>query len=87
MALTLAVRPEKIILSSTAPAQTSNCVQGEVREIAYLGSTTVVHLRLEGGMPLRVTTINHDRHTAQRPQAGDRLFASWDENASVVLST
>ena len=86
MQLALAIRPEKITLSRSAPTQTHNCVQGEVLEIAYLGSTTVYHLRLASGMVLKATTINHARHAAQPPQWGDRLFASWGEDACVVLT-
>ncbi len=86
MQLALAIRPEKITLSRSAPAQTHNCVQGEVLEIAYLGSTTVYHLRLASGMVLKATTINHARHAAHPAQWGDHLFASWGEDASVVLT-
>ena len=86
MQLALAIRPEKITLSRSAPTQTHNCVQGEVLEIAYLGSTTVYHLRLASGMVLKATTINHARHAAHPAQWGDHLFASWGEDASVVLT-
>jgi putrescine transport system ATP-binding protein len=80
------VRPEKIDIGITAPHGSANFVQGEIVDLAYLGSTTVYHLRLASGMKLKATVLNHARHGGVRPVCGDQVYASWAENAMVVLA-
>ncbi len=86
MAVSVAVRPEKIAVSFNAPQQSTNCVQGEVIELAYLGSYTVYHLKLASGMILKATVANTVRHADHRPKWGDKVHASWKEDAMVVLT-
>ena len=86
MAVSVAVRPEKISISTEPPAQDYNRVSGEVIELAYLGSYTIYHLRLPSGMVLKASVINSMRHGAFRPQWGDQLHACWEEDAMVVLT-
>jgi putrescine transport system ATP-binding protein len=86
MPVSVGIRPEKIDISFSEPAQPANKVTGEVIEMAYLGSTTVYHLRLASGMILKATMMNHARHASARPKWGDRVFASWAEDAMVVLT-
>ena len=86
MPVSVGIRPEKIDVSFTEPAQAANKVAGDVIEMAYLGSTTVYHLKLASGMVLKATVMNHARHAETRPQWGDRVFASWADDAMVVLT-
>ncbi len=86
MPVSVGIRPEKIDVSFAEPAQPANKVAGEVIEMAYLGSTTVYHLKLASGMVLKATVMNHARHAETRPQWGDRVFASWADDAMVVLT-
>jgi putrescine transport system ATP-binding protein len=90
MAVSVAIRPEKIAVSADAPAafgpDASNCVRGEVVEMAYLGSYTAYHLKLAGGMVLKATVANVTRHRAHQPQWGDTVYASWQSDAMVVLT-
>ena len=86
MAVSVAVRPEKICVSLEKPDQEYNYVQGEVIELAYLGSYTVYHLKLAGGNVIKASVGNTMRHGAFHPKWGDKLFAFWDDDAMVVLT-
>ncbi|MFZ8480604.1 TOBE domain-containing protein, partial [Staphylococcus aureus] len=39
--VSIAIRPEKVMLSRTAPAGNRNCTKGFVREIGYLGDMSI----------------------------------------------
>jgi len=86
MAVSVAIRPEKISISFDKPVQTMNVVLGEIVELAYLGSYTVYHLKLASGMLLKATVSNIVRHGAFHPKWGDKVFASWTDDAMIVLT-
>jgi len=86
MAVSVAIRPEKISVSADKPAQEHNYVYGEVIELAYLGSYTVYHLKLLSGMIIKANVSNTSRHGAFHPKWGDKLFAHWEDDAMVVLT-
>jgi putrescine transport system ATP-binding protein len=87
MAVTVALRPEKIRLSRSAPEDTRfNAVKGTIREMSYFGSFTVFHLALPGGGSLKVSQANVDRHPHERLSWGDEAWAHWDGWAQVVLT-
>ena len=85
MALTVALRPEKIALTQDKPAGEFNQLQGTVKELSYFGSHTVFHLQLASGAALKVSMANTER---QRQDAtwGDTVWASWSDSAHVVLT-
>jgi len=85
MAVTVALRPEKISLTREQPAGDFNQVPGTVQELSYFGSHTVFHLKLASGAALKVSMANTER---QRHDAtwGDRVWASWSDSAHVVLT-
>ena len=86
ISVSVAIRPEKISVSIDAPEQSTNCVYGEVVELAYLGSYTVYHIKLATGMTIKATVSNSVRHGAFRPKWGDKLYAHWTDDAMVVLT-
>jgi putrescine transport system ATP-binding protein len=87
MAVSVALRPEKILLSRSAPADTAyNAVQGTVRELAYFGSFTVYHLALASGSLLKVSAANTERHREDTLACGDVAWAYWAPSAHVVLT-
>jgi putrescine transport system ATP-binding protein len=71
----LAVRPERIALSRTAPEGVANVTSGIVEDLAYGGHMTSYRVRLENGRVLRVTQSNRLR---------DEDPITWDE--TVFLS-
>ena len=98
MAVTVALRPEKIALSRNRPYSDfgdfgefgkfgeCNAVQGVVKEIGYFGSFTVFHLLLRSGAVLKVSLSNTQRHGDSNFTWGDALWAHWSPSAQVVLT-
>jgi putrescine transport system ATP-binding protein len=87
MAVSVALRPEKIALTRAAPADSAfNAVQGTVKEMSYFGSFTVYHLVLPSGAMLKVSQANTERHRADELTWGDRAWAQWSDSAHVVLT-
>ncbi|MFY7973726.1 MAG: ABC transporter ATP-binding protein [Rubrivivax sp.] len=86
MAVTVALRPEKIFLSGTKPEGEHNQVQGTVQEMSYFGSFTVYRLQLASGAMLKVSQANTQRHKDEHFTWGDTVWAQWSESAHVVLT-
>ncbi len=86
MAVSVAVRPEKIRLSREKPEGEVNQVKGTVRDRSYFGSFTVYNLELEGGRRLKVSESNVERHRADAPDEGQVAWATWPDTAQVVLT-
>jgi putrescine transport system ATP-binding protein len=95
MAVAVAVRPEKIALSLTAPTREQresasedgyNCAAGTITAIAYFGNETQYHVRLDSGMQLKVARTNAARHEQSRLEREQRVFAWWDGSDIVVLT-
>ena len=91
MAVTVAVRPEKIHLSREAPAgdapdPTCNRVPVVVKNLAYFGSFTVYHLEMPGGGLLKVSQNNVERYRDNELTWGDSAWATWSRSAQVVLT-
>jgi putrescine transport system ATP-binding protein len=87
MAVTVALRPEKIKLQRQAPEDTRfNAVKGKITELSYFGSFTVFHLTLASGASLKISQAATDRHPEDRLTWGDEAWAHWDGWAQVVLT-
>ena len=80
----LAIRPEKVDISKTKPAD-DNVLQGEVIDIAYLGNLSTYHVRLANGQMIRAQKFNTE-HTARREITWeDKIWLSWSDDAAVLL--
>jgi putrescine transport system ATP-binding protein len=86
MAVTVALRPEKIALGREQPPGEFNRVLGTIKELSYFGSFTVYHLALASGAGLKVSQANTERHRDDQLTWGDRAWASWSGTAQVVLT-
>ena len=95
MAVTVALRPEKIRISREfappdddhTPGQGGfNRARGTVKDMAYFGSFTLYRLQLDGGRILKVTQGNAARHAGEPLTWGDSAWASWSDLAQVVLT-
>jgi putrescine transport system ATP-binding protein len=90
MAVTVALRPEKIHLARHRPAGeagTHNSVAGTIKEMSYFGSFTVYRLQLASGALLKVSLANTQRHRDDEFTWGDTVWAHWSRSAQVVLTT
>jgi putrescine transport system ATP-binding protein len=81
-----AVRPEKILMSITAPAAAAdNVVRGAVQDIAYLGDLSIYLVKLPTGKVVRVTQPNTSRH-ADAISWDQQVYLSWDSTSPVVVT-
>lgn len=84
----LAVRPEKIRISKTAPSpdnQQSNYLSGEVWDIAYLGNLSIYYVMLENGEKVTVARTNRLRDEEQEITWEDKVHLTWAAHASIIL--
>jgi putrescine transport system ATP-binding protein len=80
-----AVRPEKIHMSTEAPAGSDNVARGAVQDIAYLGDLSIYLVRLPTGKVVRVTQPNTSRH-AEAITWEQQVYLSWDASSPVVVT-
>ncbi len=95
MAVYVAVRPEKMTVRLTPPADSErespeqvgfNCVTGEIKDLAYLGSLTTYHVQLDSGYVLKVTHTNAARHEQGKLTWGCHVYVWWSGSDVVVLT-
>ena len=83
--VSVAIRPEKIEMTRTAPESSENRARGVVKEIAYMGDMSVYLVRLESGRMVRVTIPNIERHD-ERIVWEETVHLNWHPSSPVVLS-
>ena len=87
-AVWVAIRPEKFGLAKEPPIDPStNCVEGEVWDIGYLGDVSIYHVRLASGVTLRCTQANRLRLIERPVTWEDRVWLTWAPDAAVILKT
>ena len=86
----LAIRPEKIAISSHPPpeggAEVANSVRGHIHDIAYLGNTSTYHVRLASGDILKAQETNSRRISRRRHSWEEEVWLSWSAAAGIVLT-
>jgi putrescine transport system ATP-binding protein len=85
-AVTFAIRPEKIRVSSRRPADAVNAIEGEIYDIAYLGDMTVYHVKLDDGQVIKASALNAARVIDDPLTWNDRAWVSFRPDAGVVLT-
>jgi putrescine transport system ATP-binding protein len=87
-AVTLAIRPEKMRLSKTPPADDlENSVSGEVWELGYLGNRSIYRIKTSDGQLLTVFSQNEKRTLDWAIDWGDRVHVHWSPEATAVLES
>ena len=82
-----AIRPEKIKVSSTPPADgATNVMEGEIWDLAYLGDMTVYHVKLSDGQVVKASALNSARTMDDPLSWHDRAWISFAPDAGVVLT-
>ncbi len=94
-----AVRPEKIMITREEPRAPLgvppsmlardgdfNRAQGTIKEIAYMGDTSIYIVLLDSGKQLRVTQPNTHRHADSPLTWEERVWISWHESSAVVVT-
>jgi putrescine transport system ATP-binding protein len=85
-AVWVAVRPEKMVISTAPPSGNYNHARGKVEEIAYIGGLSVYHIKIQSGMTILATLANVDRLAEDRLTWDDEVYLSWQPSAAVVLT-
>ncbi len=83
----MAIRPEKVAISSEKPADRSNVLRGKVLDIAYLGNISTYHVELPDGKVIKAQTANTRRIGRREFTWDDEVYLSWTDTASVVLTS
>jgi len=81
----LALRPEKIVLRSSADPLWANALAGTVRGLAYRGEASDVEIELASGKVLRATFANAERRRRAPFALGEPVALGWARDAAVVL--
>ncbi|PIJ74068.1 ABC transporter ATP-binding protein [Erwinia sp. OLTSP20] len=84
--VSVALRPEKVMLCEEVPADGFNFATGEVVHIAYLGDLSIYHVRLKSGQMLSAQLQNSFRFRKGAPTWGDEVRLCWESDSCVVLT-
>ena len=86
MAVGVALRPEKIVLSKEKPEGEYNWAEGVVTEIVYFGDHTTYHLKTAKGQVIKAQEINNTRDLSCGLTWGDHAYMHWGDLAMIVLT-
>ncbi|MDO6962614.1 ABC transporter ATP-binding protein [Rhizobium alvei] len=82
-----AIRPEKVRISTEAPADTSaNAISGEVWDIGYLGDFSVFIVKLANGKTFRAAQANIARLVDRPITIEDKVWLTWSADSGMVLT-
>ena len=85
--VTLAIRPEKIMISQIKPSNPQNCIQGVIKEIAYLGDISIYYVEVSTGKIIMATIPNLLRLSERNFQWEDSVYLFWRSENSLVLTS
>ncbi|MGI9306960.1 MAG: ABC transporter ATP-binding protein [Gammaproteobacteria bacterium] len=83
-AVTLAIRPERVVLETPAAEEKENRIAGEIADVVYQGNTTRYHVRLDGGETAAALEFSARGATA-RFARGSRVSVFLDGGALRAL--
>jgi putrescine transport system ATP-binding protein len=87
-AVCVAVRPEKITISRTAPnGEDRNVVKGTVWDLGYFGDQSRYRVRLQNGAELQVSAQNLRRSAKLTVEWDDEVYLSWEVASTILLRT
>jgi putrescine transport system ATP-binding protein len=81
----VAIRPEKVRITTQAPTDGDNSLSGTVEEIAYLGDVSIYHVRVSGGALVEAQLTNRARRAEAPLTWGDKAWLNWNADDAVVL--
>jgi putrescine transport system ATP-binding protein len=84
--ISVAIRPEKVMLTDEQPEGEYNWTGGIVKDIVYLGDVSIYHVKLRSGTVVFSTVTNSVR-AAERPiQWDDEVFLYWKAENGIILA-
>jgi spermidine/putrescine ABC transporter ATP-binding subunit len=85
--VSLAVRPEKIRVSSTAPNSDGLiAAQGRIVDWAYYGKVSNLFIETDAGLRLVATLQNETRTTVDSMNINDKVYLCWAPEDTLVLN-
>ncbi len=85
--ISVAIRPEKVMISSTPPAGNRNTAKGIVKEIAYLGDVSIYYVELESGKIVQAARPNLLRFSEREVTWEDEVYLFWRAENGVILTS
>ena len=82
----IAIRPEKVMISTTPVVGNRNTVKGIVKEIAYLGDLSIYYVRLESGKVIQAALPNLLRLSERDVKWDDEVYLFWRAENGVMLT-
>jgi putrescine transport system ATP-binding protein len=83
----VAVRPEKITISRTAPpGNDHNVVRGTVRDLGYFGDQSLYRVKTQTGALLQVSAQNLKRTAKLTVEWDDEVYLSWEVASTILLT-
>ncbi|MGE3832879.1 MAG: ABC transporter ATP-binding protein, partial [Parvibaculaceae bacterium] len=83
----IAVRPEKLKISSAEPAGARIIkVEGKVRDVAYYGDTSHVVVAVKDGLDLAINVQNEKRAGGAGVERGQKVWVHWSPEDTLVLA-
>ena len=80
-----AIRPEKLEISKKKPTNQHNILKGRIEDIAYGGSFSTYHVRLDNGRILKAIRANRVRTEEHHLTWEDEVYLHWEPHSAVVL--
>ena len=81
-----AIRPEKLEISKVAkPSHNHNILKGTIEDIAYGGSFSTYHVKLDNGKILKAIRANRERTKEHHLTWDDEVYLQWAAHSAVVL--
>ena len=86
--VTVAIRPEKILLSREAPGGTLNAIQGTVSDLGYFGKDSLYRIKLPSEQLVLVNSVNARRfgESGRVAQWEDEVWLSFDPSSAILLT-
>ena len=80
-----AIRPEKLEISKKKPKNQHNILKGSIEDIAYGGSFSTYHVRLDSGRILKAIRAYRFRTEEHHLTWEDEVYLHWEPHSAVVL--
>lgn len=84
-AVTIAIRPEKIMVGTEKPSTRHNWEKGIIEDIGYYGDMSIYHVRLDSNFIVMAALPNLDRLAAQPMTWEQEVYISWHPENSLIL--
>lgn len=85
--VTVAVRPEKILISRSKPSNAVNAFKGRVQDLGYFGKDSLYRVKLAPGVLVTANSVNARRASEEERVANweDEVWLSFDPSSAILL--